>query len=158
MCSFYWTTICFFWHWRSNYFGLTSIITCREQGDKNLASYCLGKAITADRENIDLRLHRAGLFIELGEYYKAAETYEQISRLEPDNIEVLRLATQVQFLFSDLLFLFHTCYISTTEVWMFTVECCDPYHASPLSSKILPFKQTLSAWILFMAMVQTQLA
>ncbi|PIN06618.1 hypothetical protein CDL12_20824, partial [Handroanthus impetiginosus] len=66
-----------------------------EQGDKRQANYCLNKAIIADPEDIGLRFHRATLFIELGEYAKAADSYEQIARLRPDNIEVLRKATQL---------------------------------------------------------------
>ncbi|KAK4390009.1 Transcription factor tau subunit sfc4 [Sesamum angolense] len=65
-----------------------------EQGDKRQANYCLNKAIIADPEDIGLRFHRASLYIELGEYKKAADSYEQISRLRPDNIEVLTKATQ----------------------------------------------------------------
>ncbi|XP_075484066.1 uncharacterized protein LOC142524154 isoform X3 [Primulina tabacum] len=66
-----------------------------ELGDKKQANYCLGKAITADPEDIDLQFQRASLFLELGEHQKAADSYEQISRLYPDNVEVLRKATQL---------------------------------------------------------------
>ncbi|XP_011100078.1 general transcription factor 3C polypeptide 3 isoform X1 [Sesamum indicum] len=66
-----------------------------EQGDKRQANYCLNKAIIADPEDIGLRFHRASLYIELGEYKKAADSYEQISRLRPDNVEVLSKATQL---------------------------------------------------------------
>ncbi|KAG8377210.1 hypothetical protein BUALT_Bualt08G0004500 [Buddleja alternifolia] len=66
-----------------------------EQGDKRQANYCLNKAITAEPEDISLRFHRASLYVELGEHQKAAESYEQISRLCPDNIEVLIKATQL---------------------------------------------------------------
>ncbi|KAG8386514.1 hypothetical protein BUALT_Bualt03G0156400 [Buddleja alternifolia] len=66
-----------------------------EQGDKRQANYCLNKAITAEPGDISLRFHRASLYVELGEHQKAAESYEQISRLCPDNIEVLIKATQL---------------------------------------------------------------
>ncbi|XP_073159361.1 uncharacterized protein [Henckelia pumila] len=66
-----------------------------ELGDKKQANYCLGKAIAADPEDIDLQFQRASLFVELGEHQKAADSYEQISHLYPDNIEVLRIATQL---------------------------------------------------------------
>ncbi|GFQ00253.1 general transcription factor 3c polypeptide 3 [Phtheirospermum japonicum] len=66
-----------------------------EQGDKRQANYCLNKAIIADPNDIDLRFHRASLYIELGEYLKAADSYEQIARLCPDDIEVLEKATQL---------------------------------------------------------------
>ncbi|KAL0313844.1 UNVERIFIED_CONTAM: hypothetical protein Sangu_2228800 [Sesamum angustifolium] len=65
----------------------------RARGQRQ-ANYCLNKAIIADPEDIGLRFHRASLYIELGEYKKAADSYEQISRLRPDNIEVLTKATQ----------------------------------------------------------------
>lgn len=70
-------------------------IKCRELDNKRQANYCLSKAITADPEDINLQFHRASIYVELGEYHKAAESYEQISRLCPDNIEVLKTATQV---------------------------------------------------------------
>ncbi|KAL3639844.1 hypothetical protein CASFOL_014812 [Castilleja foliolosa] len=66
-----------------------------EQGDKRQANYCLNKAIIADPNDIGLRFHRASLYIELGEYLKAADSYEQIARLCPDDIEVLEKATQL---------------------------------------------------------------
>ncbi|KAL6560554.1 hypothetical protein OROGR_004113 [Orobanche gracilis] len=66
-----------------------------EQGDKRQANYCLNKAIVADPQDIGLRFHRASLYIELGEYLKAADSYGQISRLCPDDIEVLEKATQL---------------------------------------------------------------
>lgn len=58
-----------------------------EQGNTGQARYCLSKAITADPEDISLRFHRASLYVELGEYQKAAESYEQISQLFPENVE-----------------------------------------------------------------------
>ncbi|CAA3015048.1 general transcription factor 3C polypeptide 3 isoform X1 [Olea europaea subsp. europaea] len=66
-----------------------------ELDNKRQANYCLSKAITADPEDINLQFHRASIYVELGEYHKAAESYEQISRLCPDNIEVLKTATQL---------------------------------------------------------------
>ncbi|KAL6565515.1 hypothetical protein OROHE_004573 [Orobanche hederae] len=66
-----------------------------EQGDKRQANYCLNKAIVAEPQDIGLRFHRASLYTELGEYVKAADSYGQISRLCPDDIEVLEKATQL---------------------------------------------------------------
>ena len=57
--------------------------------------YCLSKAITADPADINLRFHRASLYVELGDYQKAAESYEQISRLCPDDVEAIKTATMV---------------------------------------------------------------
>ncbi|KAI8569494.1 hypothetical protein RHMOL_Rhmol02G0283400 [Rhododendron molle] len=53
------------------------------------------KAITADPADMSLRFSRASLYVELGEYQKAAESYEQISRLCPENVEALKTATMV---------------------------------------------------------------
>ncbi|KAL3513257.1 hypothetical protein ACH5RR_025974 [Cinchona calisaya] len=66
-----------------------------EQCDTGQARYCLSKAITADPEDINLRFHRASLHVELGDFLKAADSYEQISQLCPDNIEVLQTAAQL---------------------------------------------------------------
>ena len=66
-----------------------------EQGDTGQARYCLFKAITADPEDINLRFHRASLYVELGDYLKAADSYEQISQLCPDNVKVLQTAAQL---------------------------------------------------------------
>ncbi|KAL2539019.1 tetratricopeptide repeat (TPR)-containing protein [Forsythia ovata] len=66
-----------------------------EQDNKRQANYCLTKAITADPEDLNLQIHRASIYVELGEYHKAAESYEQISRLCPDKIEELKTATQL---------------------------------------------------------------
>ncbi|KAI8526496.1 hypothetical protein RHMOL_Rhmol12G0001200 [Rhododendron molle] len=66
-----------------------------EQGNAGQARYCLSKAITADPADMSLRFSRASLYVELGEYQKAAESYEQISRLCPENLEALKTATMV---------------------------------------------------------------
>lgn len=66
-----------------------------EQGNIGQARYCLSKAITADPEDITLRFHRASLYIELGDYQKAAESYDQISRLYPENTEAITKAAML---------------------------------------------------------------
>ncbi|XP_059631065.1 uncharacterized protein LOC132273957 isoform X2 [Cornus florida] len=63
-----------------------------EQGNTGQARYCLSKAITADPEDVSLKFNRASLYVELGDNQKAAESYEQISRLCPENIEALKTA------------------------------------------------------------------
>ncbi|KAG5563221.1 hypothetical protein RHGRI_005844 [Rhododendron griersonianum] len=68
-----------------------------EQGNAVQARYCLWKAITADPADMSLRFSRASLYVELGEYQKAAESYEQISRLCPENVEALKTATMSIF-------------------------------------------------------------
>ncbi|KAB1211026.1 General transcription factor 3C polypeptide 3 [Morella rubra] len=66
-----------------------------EQGNIGQASYCLSKAITADPKDITLRSHRASIQVELGDYQKAAESYEQIYRLSSENIEALKLGAKL---------------------------------------------------------------
>lgn len=70
-------------------------IECSEQGDIGQANYCLSKAITADPEDIQLRFHRAALYLELGDYQKAAESYDQIHQLCTDNVEALKTGAKV---------------------------------------------------------------
>ncbi|KAL6992757.1 hypothetical protein U1Q18_010872 [Sarracenia purpurea var. burkii] len=67
----------------------------REQGNAGPAGYCLSKAITTDLVDISLRFHRASLYVELRDYHKAAESYEQIPRLCPENVEALKTATML---------------------------------------------------------------
>ncbi|KAI7745902.1 hypothetical protein M8C21_005530, partial [Ambrosia artemisiifolia] len=64
-----------------------------EQGNRGQARYCLDRAIKADPEDMSLRYHRASLFEELGEYQKAAESYEQIWQLRPKNLAALKTAS-----------------------------------------------------------------
>ncbi|KAL6992753.1 hypothetical protein U1Q18_010868 [Sarracenia purpurea var. burkii] len=68
----------------------------QKQGNAGQARYCLSKAITADPADISLRFHRASLYVELRDYHKAAESYEQIARLCPDNVEALKTAAMIQ--------------------------------------------------------------
>ncbi|XP_015168450.1 general transcription factor 3C polypeptide 3 isoform X3 [Solanum tuberosum] len=65
-----------------------------DQGDRKQTRYCLSKAIKADPEDLSLRFHRASIYIELGDYQKAAEQYEQIARLCPNDVGVLKTAVQ----------------------------------------------------------------
>uniref|UniRef100_A0A2N9IDX6 Uncharacterized protein n=1 Tax=Fagus sylvatica TaxID=28930 RepID=A0A2N9IDX6_FAGSY len=66
-----------------------------EKGNIGQASYCLSKAIMADPKDVTLRLHRASLHVELGDYQKAAESYEQIYQLTHDNIEALKTGAKL---------------------------------------------------------------
>lgn len=74
-------------------------INCSEKGDIDQANYCLSKAITADPNDIQLRLLRASLYLELRDDQKAAESYDQIHQLCPENVEALKTGAKV-FLFS----------------------------------------------------------
>ncbi|KAI3923294.1 hypothetical protein MKW92_008738 [Papaver armeniacum] len=66
-----------------------------EQGNTGMATYCLSKAIKADPEDLGLRFDRASLHVELGEYHKAAESYNQIVGLCPENVEARRMAAKM---------------------------------------------------------------
>ncbi|XP_042039082.1 general transcription factor 3C polypeptide 3-like isoform X1 [Salvia splendens] len=66
-----------------------------EHEDRNQAYYCLNKALVADPEAIDLHKIRALLYDGIKEYQKAAESYEHIARLRPDNIDVLQKAAEL---------------------------------------------------------------
>ncbi|KAK4573981.1 hypothetical protein RGQ29_031780 [Quercus rubra] len=66
-----------------------------EQGNIGQASYCLSKAIMADPKDVTLKLHRASLHVELGDYQKAAESFDQIYQLSPENIEALKTGAKL---------------------------------------------------------------
>ncbi|XP_068658624.1 uncharacterized protein [Aristolochia californica] len=66
-----------------------------EHGNTGQVMYCLSKAITADPQDMSLRVDRALLYIKLGDYQKAAESYEQILGLNPENIEALTKAVEM---------------------------------------------------------------
>ncbi|XP_059299491.1 uncharacterized protein LOC132052132 isoform X1 [Lycium ferocissimum] len=84
-----------------------------EQGNRRQTRYCLSKAITADPEDISLRYHRASIYIELGDYQKAAESYEQIARLCPNEVEVLKTAAQLYRKCGE-----HECSVSVLEDYL----------------------------------------
>ncbi|KAI3975307.1 hypothetical protein MKX01_033547 [Papaver californicum] len=66
-----------------------------EQRNTGMATYCISKAIKADPEDLGLGFDRASLHVELGEYQKAAESYNQIVRLCPENVEARRMAAEM---------------------------------------------------------------
>lgn len=82
---------------------------CSERGDIDQATYCLSKAITADPKDVQLRLQRASLYLELRDVQKAAESYHQIHQLSPENVEALKRGAKV-----SPLYFFFLCYTSFT--------------------------------------------
>ncbi|XP_072950353.1 uncharacterized protein [Typha angustifolia] len=66
-----------------------------EQRNTGQVRYCLSKAISADPEDVGLKFDRALLYVELGEYQKAAESYEQILGIQPANIEARKMAAKM---------------------------------------------------------------
>ncbi|CAK8567105.1 unnamed protein product [Lathyrus sativus] len=65
-----------------------------EQGDIGQANYCISKAIKADPKDSGLRSHHAMLYAESQDYQKAAEVYEQIYQLWPENSDALKAAAK----------------------------------------------------------------
>nr|POF19849.1 general transcription factor 3c polypeptide 3 [Quercus suber] len=48
-----------------------------------------------DPKDVTLKLHRASLHVELGDYQKAAESFDQIYQLSPQNIEALKTGAKL---------------------------------------------------------------
>ncbi|CAN6571216.1 unnamed protein product [Malus baccata var. baccata] len=61
-----------------------------KRGNSHDAIYCLSRAISADLENMNLKFDRALLYVKLGDYQKAAASYEQIVQACTDNVEALK--------------------------------------------------------------------
>ncbi|KAM0938510.1 putative tetratricopeptide-like helical domain superfamily [Dioscorea sansibarensis] len=66
-----------------------------EEKNTGQVRYCLSKAITSDPKDVGLRFDRALLYCELGEYQKAAESYDQIVALYPGNIVARKMAAKM---------------------------------------------------------------
>ncbi|XP_010679206.2 uncharacterized protein LOC104894626 isoform X2 [Beta vulgaris subsp. vulgaris] len=66
-----------------------------EEGNTDQALKYLDRAINADRTDITLRYRRASLHIKKGEYSKAAESYDQVVQICPNNVEALKTATKL---------------------------------------------------------------
>ncbi|KAK8509191.1 hypothetical protein V6N13_062246 [Hibiscus sabdariffa] len=61
-----------------------------EQQSVGQACYCLSKAVMADPTDVSLRYLQASLYVELGDYQKAADSYDQIQQISPDDAEALK--------------------------------------------------------------------
>lgn len=68
----------------------------REQGFHGQARYCLKKAITADPEDVDLRLQLVKLHSDLGDHLNVAKSCHKIIELCPSNVEVCKMAAEVR--------------------------------------------------------------
>ncbi|KAG0475130.1 hypothetical protein HPP92_014816 [Vanilla planifolia] len=66
-----------------------------EQKNFGQVRYCLSKAITAEPKDVGLRFDLALLYVELGEYQKAAESYHQIVDLYPANCDARMMAAKM---------------------------------------------------------------
>ncbi|KAM1165030.1 hypothetical protein PS2_024268 [Malus domestica] len=61
-----------------------------KRGNSHDVIYCLSRAISAYLENMNLKFDRALLYVKLGDYQKAAASYEQIVQACTDNVEALK--------------------------------------------------------------------
>ncbi|XP_078156073.1 uncharacterized protein LOC144551848 isoform X1 [Carex rostrata] len=66
-----------------------------EMGDVALVKHCLSKAIIADPDDVGLKFDGALLYFKAGEFLKAAELYEQILGVSPENIEARKMAAKM---------------------------------------------------------------
>ncbi|XP_050223397.1 uncharacterized protein LOC126673340 [Mercurialis annua] len=66
-----------------------------ERGDVARALNCLSKAITADPNDVALRKCQALLYVKIGNLQKAAESFEQISQICPEDVEALKRAAEL---------------------------------------------------------------
>ncbi|KAJ6878092.1 hypothetical protein NC651_030745 [Populus alba x Populus x berolinensis] len=73
----------------------TVLAATREQGDIARAWKCLSKAISADPDDISLRSLHALFYDELGDHQRAAESYEQIVRICPEDVEAIKTAAKM---------------------------------------------------------------
>nr|KAJ0208109.1 hypothetical protein LSAT_V11C500262020 [Lactuca sativa] len=55
-----------------------------------------------DPEDVSLRYHRASIYVELENYHKAGESYEQIWQLRSKNLEALKTAAMKELKDVDL--------------------------------------------------------
>ncbi|KAI4378286.1 hypothetical protein MLD38_015784 [Melastoma candidum] len=73
-----------------------------EQRNNGQARYCLFKAISADPCDISLRFHQASLYIDLGDFQRAVETYELILKICPNNVEAIKMGAKCYLRCSQL--------------------------------------------------------
>lgn len=66
-----------------------------EQGNTGQVIYCLTKAMKADPEDARVKWDRASLFVELKDYQKAAEAFDQIVASRPFDVEARKMAAKM---------------------------------------------------------------
>ncbi|KAJ4795688.1 General transcription factor 3C polypeptide 3 [Rhynchospora pubera] len=66
-----------------------------KMGDVALVKHCLSKAMIADPDDFRLKFDAAMLYFNAGEFLKAAELYEQILRLSPENAQACIMAAKM---------------------------------------------------------------
>jgi tetratricopeptide (TPR) repeat protein len=68
-----------------------------EMGDVALVKHRLSKAIIVDPDDVELKFDGELLYFKAREFLKAAELYEQILGLSPENVEAHKMAAKVAF-------------------------------------------------------------
>ncbi|KAL5843128.1 hypothetical protein ACOSQ4_009086 [Xanthoceras sorbifolium] len=66
-----------------------------EKGETAQAKYCLCKAVGADPKDVGLRFHLASFYVELEDYLRAAESYEKIQKLCPDDVNAIKAGAKL---------------------------------------------------------------
>ncbi|KAF3777926.1 General transcription factor 3C polypeptide 3, partial [Nymphaea thermarum] len=72
-----------------------------ELGNMGQVIYCLSRAIAADPEDMGLKFKRASLYIERGDYQKAAESFDQILRMHPADVEACKMCAKMYCTFGQ---------------------------------------------------------
>ncbi|XP_031489895.1 uncharacterized protein LOC116257371 isoform X2 [Nymphaea colorata] len=72
-----------------------------ELGNMGQVIYCLSKAIAADPEDMGLKFKRASLYIERGDYQKASESFDQILRMHPADVEACKMCAKMYCTFGQ---------------------------------------------------------
>lgn len=68
---------------------------CSEKGETAWAMSCISEAVKADPNDIRLKYHLASLYLELGNYQRAADSYRQIVQFSPEDVDALKKAAKV---------------------------------------------------------------
>lgn len=67
----------------------------REQGNTGQLIYCLTKAMKADPDDMAIKWDRASLYVDLNDYHRAAEAFDQIAAYRPSDVEAWKMAAKV---------------------------------------------------------------
>ncbi|KAH9314690.1 hypothetical protein KI387_023317, partial [Taxus chinensis] len=66
-----------------------------EQGNAGQLIYCLTKAMKADPEDMAIKWDRASLYVDLNDYHRAAEAFDQIAAYRPSDVEAWKMAAKM---------------------------------------------------------------
>ncbi|GLJ14841.1 hypothetical protein SUGI_0241430 [Cryptomeria japonica] len=66
-----------------------------EQGNTGQLIYCLTKAMKADPDDMAIKWDRASLYVDLNDYHRAAEAFDQIAAYRPSDVEAWKMAAKM---------------------------------------------------------------